>query len=249
MSLLRSKYAFVGENTLKLLHVLPALHARLSNFLSTFILRTPSVLQTCKLSQSGRSEKLAGQFSGCVLCVLFATTKKCTFHLRTSYFLAHFCTQTTRRYHARRDVRLALVKFSFQFSWFVYPFTVWPHTHFHFHVYGDFTIAGDGLQNVDLCSALRAVEQGMVFIVPHLLWHRASGFPASSEGPPHSVTYYNTQKDADDLRAQFNCSMAKPLWESMGRSNRKLTIFHVKHAKSTSPRVHSNWGIFNRNTF
>jgi hypothetical protein len=59
---LRCKYAFVGETTLELLHVLPALHARLSNFLSTFILRTPSVLQACKLSQLGCSEKLAGQF-------------------------------------------------------------------------------------------------------------------------------------------------------------------------------------------
>jgi hypothetical protein len=107
-SLLRGNYAFVVEYTLKLLHVLSALHARPSSFLSTFILRIPSVLQACKLLQSGRSEKLAGQFSGCVLCVLFATTKKSTFHLRASYFLVHFCTQTTRSCHARRDVRLAL---------------------------------------------------------------------------------------------------------------------------------------------
>jgi hypothetical protein len=39
----------------------------------------------------------------------------------------------------------------------------------HFTYYGDATIAGEGLQNLDLCSALRAFEQGGIFIVPHLL--------------------------------------------------------------------------------
>jgi hypothetical protein len=38
-----------------------------------------------------------------------------------------------------------------------------------FHLYGDVAIAGDGLQNLGLCSALRAIEQGGIFIVPHLL--------------------------------------------------------------------------------
>jgi hypothetical protein len=38
-----------------------------------------------------------------------------------------------------------------------------------FHLYGDVTIAGEGLQNLGLCSALRAFEQGGIFIVPHLL--------------------------------------------------------------------------------
>jgi hypothetical protein len=31
------------------------------------------------------------------------------------------------------------------------------------------TIFGEGLQNLGLCSALRAFEQGGIFIVPHLL--------------------------------------------------------------------------------
>jgi hypothetical protein len=31
------------------------------------------------------------------------------------------------------------------------------------------TIAGEGLQNFGLCSALKAFEQGGIFIVPHLL--------------------------------------------------------------------------------
>jgi hypothetical protein len=38
-----------------------------------------------------------------------------------------------------------------------------------FHLYGNVTIAGEGLQNLGLCSALRAFEQGGIFIVPHLL--------------------------------------------------------------------------------
>jgi hypothetical protein len=35
--------------------------------------------------------------------------------------------------------------------------------------YGDVTIAGEGLQNLGLCSALRTFEQGGIFIVPHPL--------------------------------------------------------------------------------
>jgi hypothetical protein len=38
-----------------------------------------------------------------------------------------------------------------------------------FHLFGDVTIIGEGLQNVGLCSALRAFEQGGIFIMPHLL--------------------------------------------------------------------------------
>jgi hypothetical protein len=54
------------------------------------------------------------------------------------------------------------------------------------HWYGDVTIAGEGLQNLGLCSSLRAFEQGGIFIVPHLLWHRTSVFQVPSEEPPVS---------------------------------------------------------------
>jgi hypothetical protein len=37
------------------------------------------------------------------------------------------------------------------------------------HSYEDVTIANEGLQNLGLSSALRAFEQGEIFIVPHLL--------------------------------------------------------------------------------
>jgi hypothetical protein len=68
-----------------------------------------------------------------------------------------------------------------------------------FHLYGDVTITGEGLQNLGLCSALRAFEQGGIFIVSHLLWHGTSVFPVSSEGPPHSVASYDTQGDMENL--------------------------------------------------
>ena len=68
-----------------------------------------------------------------------------------------------------------------------------------FHLYGDVATAGEGLQNLGLCSALRAFEQGGIFIVPHLLWHGTSVFPVSSEWPPHSVASYDTQGDVEDL--------------------------------------------------
>jgi hypothetical protein len=40
---------------------------------------------------------------------------------------------------------------------------------------------------------------GGIFIMPHLLWHRASVFQVSSEGSPHSVASYDTRGDVDDL--------------------------------------------------
>jgi hypothetical protein len=35
--------------------------------------------------------------------------------------------------------------------------------------HGDVNITGEGLQNLGLCSVLRAFEQAGIFIVPHLL--------------------------------------------------------------------------------
>jgi hypothetical protein len=68
-----------------------------------------------------------------------------------------------------------------------------------FNLYGDITIAGEGLQNLGLSLALRAFEQGGIFIMSHLLWHGTSVFPVSSEGPPHLVTFYDTRGDVEDL--------------------------------------------------
>jgi hypothetical protein len=63
-----------------------------------------------------------------------------------------------------------------------------------FHLNGDVAITGRGLQKLGLFSAFGDFEQGGIFIVPQMLWHRVSVFPVSSEGPPHSVA---TQGDVD----------------------------------------------------
>jgi hypothetical protein len=68
-----------------------------------------------------------------------------------------------------------------------------------FHLHGDATIVGEGLQNLGLSSALTALEQGGIFFVPYLLWHGASVVPVSSEGPPHSVVSYDIQGNVEDL--------------------------------------------------
>jgi hypothetical protein len=56
-----------------------------------------------------------------------------------------------------------------------------------------------GCKNVGLSSALSSFEQGGVFIVTHLLWHRTSVFPVSSEEPTHSFACHNTLMDVEEL--------------------------------------------------
>jgi hypothetical protein len=68
-----------------------------------------------------------------------------------------------------------------------------------FHLYGDVFIAGEGQQNLGLCSVLRAFELGGIFIVPHLLWQGTSVFTVSSERPPHLVASYDTQGDVEAI--------------------------------------------------
>jgi hypothetical protein len=53
-----------------------------------------------------------------------------------------------------------------------------------FHLYGDITITGERLQNLGLCSALRAFEQRGIFIVPHLLWHGPRFFRSHPKDHP-----------------------------------------------------------------
>jgi hypothetical protein len=78
-------------------------------------------------------------------------------------------------------------------------------------------IAGEGLHNLGLCSALRAFEQGGIFIVQHLLWHGTSVVPVSSEGPPHSVASYDTRGDVEDL-----------FWPESSRGDLKLKVPKIR---------------------
>jgi hypothetical protein len=45
---------------------------------------------------------------------------------------------------------------------------LWFYVHSNFHLYGDVTVDGEGLENFDLCSAFRAFEQKRIFIVQNL---------------------------------------------------------------------------------
>jgi hypothetical protein len=38
-----------------------------------------------------------------------------------------------------------------------------------FHSYRDITIAGEELQNLNLCIVVTVIEEGWIFIVPHLM--------------------------------------------------------------------------------
>jgi hypothetical protein len=57
------------------------------------------------------------------------------------------------------------------------------------------TITGDRAANLGLCSALRAFEQGGVFVVPHLLRHGASVCTVSSKRP--TLTSHNGIRTPD----------------------------------------------------
>jgi hypothetical protein len=59
----------------------------------------------------------------------------------------------------------------------------------YMYVYRDVTIASEGLQNLGLCSALRAFEQGGIFIVLHVLIRRTTPFSR----------LFDTQGDVKDL--------------------------------------------------
>jgi hypothetical protein len=67
-----------------------------------------------------------------------------------------------------------------------------------YHLYGDVTIAGEGLQNLDLCSALRAFEESLSFHT-YCDTCMASVFLVLSEKPPYSVAFNDKQRDAEDI--------------------------------------------------
>ena len=133
-----------------------------------------------------------------------------------SHWSSHFCNVSRSCCRVRRSfsdliLRSRLIIYGFAFRSRM------------FHLYGDVTIANGGLQNLGLCSALSAFEQGGIFIMPCLLWHGTSVFPVSSEGSapfscflwhtwrcgqsiltrilmgPHSIASYDTQGGAKNL--------------------------------------------------
>jgi hypothetical protein len=63
-----------------------------------------------------------------------------------------------------------------------------------------------------LCLALRAFEQGGIFIVPHLLWQRALVFQFHPKDCPHRVAYYDTQGDAEDRLLPGSSQVSYSRW-------------------------------------
>lgn len=60
------------------------------------------------------------------------------------------------------------------------------------------------IQGCQTPLALTAFQQGGVFIMPYLLWHRTSGYKVSSKGPPHWVALYN-KKGAWMIHSHHTC--------------------------------------------
>jgi hypothetical protein len=105
-------------------------------------------------------------------------------------------------------------------GWVIYCFTSRSRI---VHLYRDVTITGEWLQNLDLCSALKAFEQGESFK------YRAT--PAvtrdfcSSEGPSHTVASYNTQGDVEDLL--FNNSILLATQNLIGSFDFSEVFFYI----------------------
>jgi hypothetical protein len=99
------------------------------------------------------------------------------------------------------------------------------------HLYGDITIADEGLQNFGLCSALRAFEQGWIFIVPYLLVHRALGF---------SGLIRKTAPFSRLLRHTRGCGGPGPIltWILIG------FFSHVLHKKLKYKDLYDQWPIY-----
>ena len=69
------------------------------------------------------------------------------------------------------------------------------------------TTAGEELQNLDLNSPLCALDQGGIFIVPHLLASRASVFAVSSARLSRFVRAWGTEDLF--LRGSLRCERQK----------------------------------------
>jgi hypothetical protein len=63
----------------------------------------------------------------------------------------------------------------------------------------DVTITGEGLQNFDLYSALRAFEQGDLYRATPTVTRGLGISGLTSEGPPHLVASCDTQGGVEDL--------------------------------------------------
>jgi hypothetical protein len=70
-----------------------------------------------------------------------------------------------------------------------------------FHLYGDVTIVGEGLENLGLYAWYLGPlsREGSLLFDIRVLWQGASIFQVSSKELPHSVASYDTQGGVEDL--------------------------------------------------
>jgi hypothetical protein len=96
------------------------------------------------------------------------------------------------------DLKLGPPKVSIFFGLFIYCFKSRSRI---FHLHRDVTIAGEGLQNLGLCSSLRTFEQEGMFFRATPAVTRGLGFSGfiQSTPPPYSVGSNDTQGDVEDL--------------------------------------------------
>ena len=68
------------------------------------------------------------------------------------------------------------------------------------HIYGDFTIAGEGLQNLGLWLVFKAFDQWKNLIMSHLVWHKAVFCAVWFDGQRHELSRLVQQvRDTEDL--------------------------------------------------
>jgi hypothetical protein len=91
------------------------------------------------------------------------------------------------------------------------------------------TITGDRAANFGQYSALRAFEQGRIFILPHLLRHGTLVYTVSSERPATTVGFEPPTQGSSDhcARRSNHCAtlkiLATALWDSPA-SNRPIAL-------------------------
>jgi hypothetical protein len=96
-----------------------------------------------------------------------------------------------------------------------------------FHLYGDVTIAGEGLQNLGLCSALRAFEQGGIFIVTHLCDTGPRFFGLIRRNAPFSHLLRHMRGCGGSILTRILMSKIKSMINTFSHGCNSLCLTHV----------------------
>jgi hypothetical protein len=94
-----------------------------------------------------------------------------------------------------------------------------------FLLYGDIFIASEGLQNLGLCLARRAFEQGVIFIVPYLPWYGASVFRSHPKNLPIQLPLTKRKGIFWPRSSQITRRCAFKWWNYIFSKTSRLDIF------------------------